>query len=154
VRLLAMEGAKVKVASRSRERARLVCEAVTAKIPGAQLTAVETKSLPEAAAAVENATVVIAAGAPGIELLSAAARTNSKRLVVAIDLSAVAPAGLEGIEITDKDVSRENVHCYGAIGVGGAKMKIHKAAIRQLFEANDQVLDAEEIYRIGQKLAG
>ena len=31
-------------------------------------------------------------------------------------------------------------------------MKIHKAAIRQLFAANDQVLDAEEIYRIGQQL--
>ena len=43
--------------------------------------------------------------------------------------------------------------CYGAIGVGGTKMKIHKAAVRQLFEAHDQVLDAEEIYRIGQRLA-
>jgi hypothetical protein len=154
VRLLAMEGARVKVASRNRERAKLVCDAVAAKIPGAQLTAVETNSLSQAAAAAEDATIVIAAGAPGIELLSAAGRANSKKLVVAIDLSAVAPAGLEGIAITDKDISRGGVHCYGAIGVGGAKMKIHKAAIRQLFEANDQILDVEEIYRIGQKLVG
>jgi hypothetical protein len=29
-------------------------------------------------------------------------------------------------------------------------MKLHKAAIRQLFEVNDQVLDAEEIFALGK----
>jgi hypothetical protein len=42
--------------------------------------------------------------------------------------------------------------CYGAVGIGGTKMKIHKAALNQLFTANDQVLDAEEIYRVAQSL--
>jgi hypothetical protein len=28
-------------------------------------------------------------------------------------------------------------------------MKIHKAAVARLFESNDQVLDAEEIYQLG-----
>jgi hypothetical protein len=28
-------------------------------------------------------------------------------------------------------------------------MKLHKAAIRRLFESNDLVLDAEEIYALG-----
>ena len=72
---------------------------------------------------------------------------------MAIDLSAVPPTGLAGIEITDKAVERDGVVCYGAIGVGGTKMKIHKAAIGQLFAGHDRVLDAEEIYRIGQDLA-
>ena len=89
---------------------------------------------------------------PGVELLSAAVRANAKSLQVAIDLSAVPPVGLAGIEVTDKAKSRDGMICYGAIGVGGTKMKIHKAAIGKLFEANDQVLDAEEIYRIGQQL--
>ncbi len=71
---------------------------------------------------------------------------------MAIDLSAVPPAGLEGIEPLDKAARRDGAIAYGAIGVGGTKMKIHKAAIRQLFAANDQVLDAEEIFRIGQHL--
>jgi hypothetical protein len=31
-------------------------------------------------------------------------------------------------------------------------MKIHKAAIRQLFERADQFLDAEELFQIGQKI--
>lgn len=153
VRLLVLEGAKVGVASRSRERAEAVCKSVSAKVSGAHLTAIETGSHDQASSAIKNAQVVIAAGAPGIELLSAAARTAAKNLRVAIDLSAVPPAGLAGIAATDKGVDRGGVVCYGAIGVGGTKMKIHKAALRQLFEANDQVLDAEEIYRIGQQLA-
>ena len=43
--------------------------------------------------------------------------------------------------------------CYGAIGVGGTKMKIHRAAVEKLFTANDLVLDAEEVFAIGQELA-
>ncbi|HTM54690.1 MAG TPA: bifunctional NADP-dependent methylenetetrahydromethanopterin dehydrogenase/methylenetetrahydrofolate dehydrogenase, partial [Pirellulales bacterium] len=69
-----------------------------------------------------------------------------------IDLSAVPPLGLAGIDATDKGAERDGMKCYGAIGVGGTKMKIHKAALNQLFTANDQVLDAEEIYRVAQSL--
>ena len=56
------------------------------------------------------------------------------------------------IAVTDKAAVRDRVTCYGAIGVGGLKMKIHKTAIRKLFEANDQVLDTAEVYRIGEGL--
>jgi len=62
-------------------------------------------------------------------------------LRVAIDLNAVPPLGIEGVEVTDKGVERDGVICYGAIGVGDTKMKIHRAAIARLFESNDQVLD-------------
>jgi hypothetical protein len=49
-------------------------------------------------------------------------------------------------------VERGGCVCYGAIGVGGAKMKVHKAALRTLFDANDHVLDTAEIYSIAQGL--
>ncbi|MBI3838215.1 MAG: NAD(P)H-binding protein [Planctomycetia bacterium] len=154
VRLLALEGARVKAASRNRARAETICKSVAAQCPGANLTAVETNSPAQNQAALETAQIVIAAGAPGVELLSTAARASGKNLLVAIDLSAVPPLGLAGIEATDKGAERDGMACYGAIGIGGTKMKIHKAAIRQLFEAHDQVLDAEEIYRIAQRIAG
>ena len=51
---------------------------------------------------------------------------------------------------TAKEVDGQIV--YGAIGVGGTKMKIHKAAIRQIFSTNDCILDAEEIFEIGLNL--
>ena len=52
----------------------------------------------------------------------------------------------------DKGTQRDGVFCYGAIGVGGTKMKIHKAALRKLFESNDQILDAEQIFAVGREL--
>jgi hypothetical protein len=73
-------------------------------------------------------------------------------LRVAIDLNAVPPLGIASVEVMDKATERDGVICYGAIGVGGLKMKIHKAAIRRLFESNDQVLDTAAIYAIGQQL--
>jgi methylenetetrahydrofolate/methylenetetrahydromethanopterin dehydrogenase (NADP+) len=151
-RLLALEGADVLVASRKRARAEVVCQSVLERVPGAKLTPVETATHQQTTAALSGAQIVIAAGAPGVELASQAARTGSQSLKVAIDLSAVPPVGLAGIDLTDKAVERDGMICYGAIGVGGAKMKIHKAALGRLFESNDQVLDAEEIYRIGQQL--
>ena len=89
--------------------------------------------------------------------MSAADRQRCRTLRVAIDLSAVPPAGLEGVQPTDKgnpadSAKPDGAVVYGAIGVGGTKMKIHKAAIQKLFTANDLVLDAEEIYRIGESL--
>ena len=79
-------------------------------------------------------------------LLPAKIRASCKTLRVAIDLNAVPPSGIEGIDVMDKAVVRDDVVCYGAIGIGGTKMKIHRAAIQQLFVKNNQVLDAEEIY--------
>ena len=62
------------------------------------------------------------------------------------------PAGIGGIGPQDKAVEKDGQICYGAIGVGGTKMKLHKAAMRRLFESNDGVLDAEEIYALGEKI--
>jgi len=42
------------------------------------------------------------------------------------------------VAVTDKAVQHDGVICYGAIGVGGTKMKAHKAALAKLFESNDQ----------------
>jgi methylenetetrahydrofolate/methylenetetrahydromethanopterin dehydrogenase (NADP+) len=72
--------------------------------------------------------------------------------VVLIDLNAVPPAGIEGIAATDKARQEGSAVVYGALGVGGTKMKIHRAAIRRLFESNDAVLDAEELLAIGESL--
>ena len=138
--LLAREGAIVRIVSRSLQRAQDACSAISKQVESASLTPYAAASKGELSEAVQDAQIVIAAGAAGIELLSANQRRQCNQLVVAIDLNAVPPTGLEGVEITDKAVQHDRVICYGAIGVGGMKMKIHKAAIAQLFQSNDQVL--------------
>jgi hypothetical protein len=59
--------------------------------------------------------------------------------------------GIEGIDLTDKGVQRGNRFDYGALGVGGLKMKIHKACIAALFESNQRFLDCEEMLMIGRE---
>ena len=154
VRLLASQGAQVRVASRSLDRAEAVCEDVKSRAPGAQLAAVKTSNDDETAEALEGAELLIAAGAAGIVLVSEETRQKASRLQVAVDLNAVPPLGLEGVKVTDAGKERGSQICYGAIGVGGTKMKIHKAAVRSLFETNDQILDAEQVFALGQQLGG
>jgi hypothetical protein len=149
VRLLAHEAASVRVASRQLSRAQEVCNTVHAILPGAWLDAVETTDEKTLGASIEGAAVVIAAGAPGVELLPEAIRRQARSLKVLIDLNAVPPLGIGGVQPQDKAAEHDEQICYGAIGVGGTKMKLHKAAIRRLFESNDVVLDAEEIYTLG-----
>ena len=79
-------------------------------------------------------------------------RDTCPTLRMAIDLNGVPPAGIEGVELIDKGQDRGGVVCYGALGVGGTKMKIHKAAIVRLFEVNNAVLDIEEVYDIALNL--
>jgi hypothetical protein len=151
-RLLSRQGTRVRVASRTQARADEVCGDLQASRDAARLEAVQTATAQEALRALEGADAVIAAGAAGVELLPAEALTSQSSLKVAIDLNAVPPAGIPGIEVTDAAAERSGVTCYGAIGVGGTKMKIHKAAIQRLFVDNNQVLDAEQIFAIGQEL--
>jgi hypothetical protein len=151
--LLARAGASVRVASRSRERAEQTCGRISAAVEASRVAPVATTSAAEFEAACQGVSVLIAAGAAGVELLSAQQREAIGTLRVAIDLNAVPPAGLGGVQVTDKAVERAGHACYGAIGVGGTKMKIHKAALRSLFEANDRVLDTDAIYEIGREIA-
>ncbi len=150
--LLAASGAHVRVASRALERARSVCDALAARFPAARISSHSTVTPQETAAAADGAQIVIAAGAPGAELMSAEVRRQCRDLAVAIDLNAVPPAGLAGVDPRDRATGRDGVTCYGALGVGTAKMKIHKAAIQRLFESNDQVLDIDEIFALARSL--
>ena len=67
-------------------------------------------------------------------------------------MNAVPPLGIEGVEATDKNTERDHVRAWGALGVGGTKMKIHKKAIQELFTSNDKILDAEQVLELGWSL--
>jgi len=147
--LLAMQGAKVRVGSRSESRAVETCHAIQQVVDGASLTPCATGEEAQLQTACEGVSLIIAAGAAGVQFLSEDQRLSISTLKVAIDLNAVPPTGLEGIEVMQKATERDHVICYGAVGVGGTKMKIHKAAVQKLFESNDHVLDTVAIYNIG-----
>ena len=152
-RLLARQGAEVRVGSRQLARAATVSRAIQAKIPSGRVQPVATDTVAELEAALSGRTLVIAAGTAGVVLFPRSARAACPGLRVAIDLNAVPPVGIEAVEVMDKAADREGIICYGAIGVGDTKMKVHKAAIARLFESNDLVMDAEEVYTLAATLA-
>lgn len=149
-RLLARKGLQVSLVSRSKERAAGCCAAITARYPDASVHAATTDAIEQV---LNDADLVIAAGAAGVELLSERQRERATRCRVFIDLNAVPPAGITGIEATDKARPDGQAVLYGALEVGGTKMKIHRAAVESLFTANDHWLDAEELLTIGELLA-
>jgi hypothetical protein len=139
---------EVRVASRQLTRSSAVCAAIKARIPQARLEPVAIASAEELGPALDERSLVVAAGTAGVVLLPRAVRAACQELKVAIDLNAVPPLGIEGVETGDRGVSRDGVTVYGALGVGAAKMKLHKAAIARIFESSDQVLDAEEVFAL------
>jgi ribulose 1,5-bisphosphate synthetase/thiazole synthase len=106
-----------------------------------------------AEAVLAGATMLLNTGPAGVHLLPKAAWAGRAGLLAAADLNAVPPLGIEGIEVTDNAVQRDGVTVFGALGIGGLKMKIHKACIARLFERNDLVLDAETIAAVAQEFS-
>ena len=151
VRMLAQEGVEVRVASRRMARAEGVCHRVSRAVSGARLTPHATEGA-DLSTLLEGAQLVIGTGAAGVELLSDDQRQAASSVRVAVDLNAVPPAGIGGVQPQDKAAQRDGQICYGALGVGGLKMKIHKTSVARLFQAHDYLLDAEEIYALGKRL--
>ncbi|WP_437230563.1 NADP-dependent methylenetetrahydromethanopterin/methylenetetrahydrofolate dehydrogenase [Planctomicrobium sp. SH661] len=148
--ILASQGAIVRLASRTLQRAEAASAAIRSRVEGAKITPCDCSD-DGLAAAVDGVSLIISAGAAGVQFLKADEWQGIDTLKVAIDLNAVPPLGLEGIEVNDKGVDHSGIICYGALGVGGLKMKIHRAAISKLFATNDQVFDTKAIYAMSQE---
>lgn len=143
----------VRIGSRSFDRAKMICQqAAQFDKPGFALTAVQTDDPAAVNRLVQDTDILFAAGAAGIRLVHEGWLERRTAPEVAVDLNAVPPAGLPGIDAGDKGVNKRSTVCYGAIGVGGMKMKIHRRCIQSLFERNDLTLDTVEIFEIGQKI--
>jgi predicted dinucleotide-binding enzyme len=153
VRLLARRGLRVTIASRSLDRATKAADTIREQVPGAQVHGIESHGTASAgsplAGVLESAELVIAAGAAKANLLDEAGRALVSNARVLIDLNAVPPAGIHGIVVGDKGRVDGKTFCYGALGVGGTKMAIHRAAIQKIFQDPKAFIDAEECLPLG-----
>ncbi len=143
----------IRVCSRQLGKAKKACEYLESICESSDLfLPVETDSPESAMDSVKGSGVVFAAGAAGVQLLPKLWTSFRPAPAVMIDLNAVPPSGIAGVGVTDKAVQKQQTICYGAIGVGGLKMKIHKRCIASLFESNDRALDTLEVYEIGRSV--
>jgi hypothetical protein len=150
--LLAQEGADVSLTSRSKERAENAAKAIEARF-GVKVRPVQGADEAARAKDLEGAQIVFAAGAIGIELVKTSHWEGNPTIEAVADVNAQPPLGLEGIEATDKGKERDGKLCFGALGIGGLKLKLHRSCIGKLFESSEAVFDAEEIYALAKEMA-
>jgi hypothetical protein len=149
--LLAKAGADVVVTSRRPDGGASVVGAIQARF-GAAVRPVTMAGPSQAGSVLEGAELLLNAGGAGVCLVPRDAWAGRSGLRAIADVNAVPPLGIEGIEATDNGADRNGITTFGALGVGGLKMKIHKACIARLFERNDLVLDAETIADVASSL--
>lgn len=150
--MLAREGASVTLTSRSLQRAQDAAAAIEQRF-GLEVTPVEAFDCDARAHALDGAQLVFATGAAGVQLLEGKHWQSNPTIQIMADANATPALGIEGVDMMDKGNERNGKVCWGAIGFGALKLSLHRACIAQLFEAADQVLDAEEIYAKAKTMA-
>jgi hypothetical protein len=149
--LLVRLGAVVKISSRDAGHGAAAAQQISQRF-GGPVEQVTVRQPADARELLDWAELVLASGPAGIELVPRELWTGRPALRAIADVNAVPPLGVQGVDATDDGVTRDGVATFGALGIGGLKMKAHKAAVAQLFERNDRVLDAEEIYDLAAAL--
>lgn len=149
--MLTQEGAEVSLTSRQLSRAVDACRAVQARFD-VNVTPVEAFDNDARGQAVEDAHIVFAAGAAGIELLSEEHWKDNTHIEMMADANATPPLGIGGTDMMDKGIVRNGKIIWGAIGFGTLKLALHRACIARLFESNDQVFDAEKIFALAKEM--
>jgi methylenetetrahydrofolate/methylenetetrahydromethanopterin dehydrogenase (NADP+) len=149
--LLAKDGAHVVITSRKPEQGERARRAIQERFE-VQVEAVTMPDPSHCAQILEGADVLFNSGPAGVLMAPKSAWAGRQGLKVAVDLNAVPPLGIEGIDVDDSGVMREGAKVYGAFGVGNFKTKLHKACVAKLYERNDLVLDAEAIAEVARQL--
>jgi methylenetetrahydrofolate/methylenetetrahydromethanopterin dehydrogenase (NADP+) len=99
----------------------------------------------------DGATIVLAAGPAGIEVLPESVWKNVDSIEVLADFNAAEPLGIEGTDAQDDMKDHDGKKVLGALAIGGPKMKVHKTCVRRLFESNDAILDVDGVYEIAKE---
>lgn len=150
--MLAKEGASVALTSRQLSRAETACSDIKDRF-GVDLTPLEAVTNDERGEAIADAQIVFATGAAGIQLLNTRHWTDNPHIELMADANATPPIGIEGTDMMDRGKDRNGKIIWGAIGFGTLKLALHRACIARLFESNNLVLDAEEIYATAKSMA-
>jgi hypothetical protein len=135
------------------ERAKAACAALEERF-GAKASPAAVADVAATEGVLESACAVVCTGVEGVMLVPETVWRKNSTLRVLADVNAVPPLGVEGTQAGWDGEEIDGKRFYGALGIGGFKMKVHKRSIARLFERNDLVLDAEEIMVSAKELAG
>jgi hypothetical protein len=151
-RIYAAEKANVTITTRSMTKGQAVADKINEEVGAKRVKVVEVRSSEQTGAAIKDAEIVLAAGAGGIQLLSAAEmdKYGAKCKIVG-DINAIKPLGVEGLGSNDdgKEI-KPGVYGIGALAIGKLKIKIEKEMIKRATIEPQGLFDYGVAYDIGK----
>lgn len=126
---------------------------------GVTLRATTAASDADKARLLSDADVVFCTAKAGIQVLNASVLADAKQLKVAGDVNAVAPLGIEGVELMDNGAplklatASPNAVAIGALAVGNVKYKLQQSLLKETLESDKPVyLDFRNAFDGARKL--
>lgn len=150
--MMAREGASVCISSRKQARAAEACAHIKNYFD-VDVEAASGATDEERSQLCSDAQIVFATAAAGVQLLAEEHWKDNENIEVIADANAMPPLGIGGTEMMDEGQDRHGKIIWGAIGFGKFKLALHRACIAKLFESNDQVFDAKEIFALAKEMA-
>ncbi len=151
--MFAKEGAsEVVITSRGIDKAEKTAKELKARFD-IDVTPAAGPDFDDRAKLCEDANIIFATGAAGVELLKPEHWENNPNIELIADANATPPLGIGGTDMMDRGENRNGKIVWGAIGFGTLKLALHRACVGKLFDANDQLFDAEEIFELAKEMA-
>lgn len=152
-RLYAAETADVIVTSRSLQKACSVATKINDELKVERVRGVEAQTPEDVGKAIENANMVLSAGAAGTELLPLEVlKKYGKKCSIVADINAIPPVGVEGLNPNaDGKEILPKVFGVGALAIGKLKNKVEAALIRRAAEEPKGIFDYRMAYEIAKK---
>ena len=153
-RLYASEKANVVITSRDLQKASATAVKINEEFEEERVRGVEAQTPDGIGKAIENAEIVLSAGAAGTQLLSLSTlREYSKKCKVVADINAIPPLGVEGLKSkAEGEEFLPKIFGIGALSIGKLKNKVEVELIKRAAEEPKGTFDYKMAYEIAKKL--
>jgi hypothetical protein len=150
-RIYAAEKANVTITSRSLAKGQAVADKINKECGAERVKVIEVSKPEQTVAAIQNAEIILAAGAGGIQLMAKADLENAKNAKIVADINAIKPLGIEGLESNDDPKELQpGLFGIGALAIGKLKLKVEGDMIKRATEAASGLFDYSMAYDLAK----
>jgi methylene-tetrahydromethanopterin dehydrogenase len=153
--IAALEGADVTLSGHDGlERVQAKADDIKRRF-GVNVRAVDTSTPAKLLEVLLGAEIVFCAAAAGVQVLSASVLASAKSLVIAADVNAVPPAGIEGLQLMDYGVEiQAGILGIGPLAIGDVKYKTESGLFQRLATSSTHLaLDFRDAFALAREIA-
>ena len=126
---------------------------------GTKMKGAGSRTDEEIASFLDDSHIVIGAAKAGIRILREDQLKNAKNLIVAADVNAVPPLGIEGVDVNDMgkviESTPKKAVGIGALAIGDIKYKVHYKLFKMMVDekAKPIYIDHNEAFKVARTIA-